>query len=333
MDTIRIGIIGTGSIMQGHLARLLSMPQVEIIALCDISDAALSKTQAGHEGRLVSIPIYTDHQQMLDTQRPDAVVIATPHTQHFAQTMDALSSGAHVLLEKPMVTQVHDARVLLQTIETMPGRIVALSYQRHTMPQFRFVRDAIQSGQYGKVQSFSALQQQGWARGTIGTWRQDPALSGGGQINDSGSHLLDIVLWTTGVNPQRVSAFMDNRGTPVDINSIVNVQCADGAQGNFTITGDSAGWYEDTTLWCDRGVFYLRNDGTLTVQRPDGTRYHPEPASLPDPSDPDTNFINALRGTQPLAATPLDGLRVALLTDAAWRSAALSGAPVPVEPA
>ena len=325
IEKIRVGMIGVGGIAQGHVQRLLALPEVEIVALADASIKSIENTQERHGEGVAQAQTFADYRELLEKTKPDAVVICTPHTQHFSQGVDSLDAGAHVLLEKPMVNRVTDAHALLKKIDET-GKVVGLAYQRHTDGRFRYVRDTIASGKFGPVQFVNALQQQGWAKGTVGSWRQDPAMSGGGQINDSGSHLLDILLWTTGLAPEKVVAFMDNRGTPVDINSALSVKFTNGAQGNISVVGDAAGWYEDITIWCDHGSFYVRNGGTFQVQGTDGKTFSPEPADMPASTDVDTNFVRAIFGTEEIAAPPICGLRTIELTEAAWESAAAGGA-------
>jgi predicted dehydrogenase len=323
-ETIRMAVIGTGGMAQGHIRQLLTMPDVKLAAFVDTSPKSLARTQEKHGEAVANIKTYSDYKEMLAEVKPDAVLIATPHTLHFPMAMDSLDAGCHVLLEKPMVNKVSEAHALLKKIEET-GKVVALGYQRHSMPQFRYIKEKIASGEFGQVQFINALQQQGWAKGQVGAWRQDPALSGGGQINDSGSHLLDIVLWTTGLAPKEVAAFMDNRGTPVDINSAISIKFTNGAQGNISVVGDAAGWYEDITIWCDNGSFYVRNDGTFRVQGTDGKTAAPDISEMPEGSDVDTNFIRAVQGTEEVAAAPINGLRTIELTEAAWESAKAGG--------
>jgi len=329
-DTIRFGVIGTGGMAQGHIERLLKMPEVKVAAFADISEQSLERTRSKHGEAVADVPTFSDYRKMLNEAKLDALLIATPHTLHYQMAVDSLDAGAHVLLEKPMVNKVTDAHALLKKIEET-SLVVGLAYQRHGMPHFRYIREKIASGEYGQVQFINALQQQGWAKGTRGSWRQDPALSGGGQINDSGSHLLDIVLWTTGLAPEKVAAFMDPRGTPVDINSALSIKFTNGAQGNISVVGDAAGWYEDITIWCDNGSFYVRNDGTFRVQGTDGKTFSPDQSQMPEGSDVDTNFIRAILGTEKIAAEPINGLRTIELTEAAWESAAAGGQVTPVK--
>ena len=329
-DTIKTAIIGVGGMAQGHVKRMAELPEVELAALVDISDKSLERTRERHGEAVANVPTFHDYKEMLAEVKPDAVVIVTPHTLHFPMAMDGLDAGAHVLLEKPMVNTVGEAHALLQKIDETK-KVVALGYQRHSMPHFRYIKEKIASGEFGNVQFINALQQQGWAKGTAGSWRQDPALSGGGQINDSGSHLLDIVLWTTGLAPANVAAFMDNRGTPVDINSALTIQFTSGAQGTISVVGDAAGWYEDITIWCDTGSFYVRNDGSFQVQGTDGKMFTPDTSQMPEGSDVDTNFIQAVLGKEEVAAAPINGLRTIELTEAAWESGRAGGTLTPVK--
>ena len=324
-EKIRFGMIGVGGIAQGHIERLLQNPEAEVAAICDASAESLRKTREKHGKAISSAKEYTDYRRLLEELKPDAVVICTPHSQHYDQAVDSLDAGAHVLLEKPMVTRVVDAHKLLAKID-QTKKVVGLAYQRHTQPQFRYIKAKIESGEFGAVQFVNALQQQGWRKGTIGSWRQDPALSGGGQINDSGSHLLDVILWTTGLAPDKVAAFIDNRGAPVDINTALSVRFTSGAQGTLSIVGDASGWYEDITIWCDKGSFYVRNNSGFQVQGPDGKTFTPEPADMPAGTDVNTNFIRAILGLEEIAAPPICGLRTIELTEAAWESGAAGGA-------
>ena len=328
-DTLQIAVIGTGGMAQGHIGKLLTMPEVALTAFVDNNPQALERTRTKHGSSAKNVQTFADYKTMLAEVKPDAVLIVTPHTLHFPMAMNSLDAGCHVLLEKPMVNTVAEAHALLAKIDETK-KIVGLGYQRHALPHFRYIKEQIASGEFGEVQFITALQQQDWAKGTAGSWRQDPVQSGGGQINDSGSHLLDIVLWTTGLAPKEVAAFMDNRGTPVDINSALSIVFMNGAHGNISVVGDAAGWYEDITIWCDRGTFYVRNDGTFRVQGTDGKTFAPDLSEMPAGSDIDTNFVYAVLGKEEIAAAPINGLRTIELTEAAWQSARSGGKVMPV---
>ena len=323
-EKIRVGLIGCGGIMRGHAKRLLSIPEVEIVALDDISDEMLDHFYEAVP-EVKGLPVFYDYREMLDKVEMDAVEIATPHTLHFQQTMDCLDAGKHILLEKPMVCSVEHAHKLIAKAEEKQ-RVVVISYQRHYQPEFRYMRDVIREGKLGNVTYISALQCQNWKKGTVGMWRQDPELSGGGQLNDSGSHLIDIILWTTGLAVDELFGYIDNLSTPVDINSALSMKFKNGAQATVAVVGDAPPFYEDFTIWGNDGMLFYRN-GQLTQCGADGRIFTPE--NLPAGGNPDQNLVDAILGRDIVWSPPICGLRVIELTESAWKSAEI-GCPVKV---
>ncbi|MDE2127828.1 MAG: Gfo/Idh/MocA family oxidoreductase [Armatimonadetes bacterium] len=319
MAQIKIGVIGTGGMAQGHIKRLMEHEDAAVAALCDIKPQALERTIANHPG-LEDVPRFADFGEMLRNTDLDAVQIITPHTVHYDQIIESLGAGLHVLTEKPMVCKVSHAHHVVKAVQES-GKVLVLSYQRHYQPEFLYIRNAIKSGEYGPVQFVQGLQCQGWYRGCRGSWRQEMEWGGGGQLNDSGSHLLAVLLFVTGLSVNQVGAFIDNFDVPVDINSALSIQFDGGAQGNISVVGNAPSWHEDITIWCDRGVFYMRQ-GTLEVCRPDGSRFKPTAAELPKGDCPDDNFVDAILGRAEVGSPAIWGLRVIELTEAAWKSAA-----------
>lgn len=311
--------------MRYRLKRVQEVPEAEIVALADPSAAQIETTRRTYP-ELAQIPAFDDFREMIDAVPMDAVMIATPHTQHAEQILVSLAKGLHVIVEKPMVTSVEDAHKVIAARDRA-GKQAMVSYQRHLQPEFMHIRDRIRSGEFGEVRVVQALLSQEWKRFTAGTWRQDPALSGGGQLNDSGSHMLDVLLWMTDLRPERVSAFCDNRGTPVDIDTTMSIRFANGALGSITIAGDAHNWHEDITIWCENATFFVRG-GKLTTVDLAGNRFLAE--NLAGGSHPDRNFIDAILGRAEVVSPFECGLRVMELTEAAWQSAANGGAPVEV---
>ncbi len=328
---IRMGFIGCGGNASGHVKRVLETLKndVEVVALNDTSQASLDRL-FGRLPDAKDLPTFSDYREMIKKMELDAVEISTPHTLHFEQIMASLDAGLHVLTEKPMVCTVDHARQVIARAKAV-DRVLMVSYQRHFGAGFRFIRNTIQAGELGEIQFISALQDQNWFRGTRGAWRQVLALSGGGQLNDSGSHLLDIVLWMTGLQVDEVSAFMEYFGGEVDINSALSLKFTNGALGNLSIVGNGPrGMWEDITIWGSRGAIYSRN-GKVTCQF-EGSQEVYEPQGLPTRfTSPDRNFIDAVLGRDEVQVPPICGLRVIELTEAAWASAGQGGNPVKVQ--
>ena len=228
---------------------------------------------------------------MLKREPLDGVVILSPHTVHYAQITDALDRGLHVLTEKPMVCTIRHAEALIRKAEKA-GRVLMISYQRHYDPMFRYMRAQIEKGAIGEVQFVQAVLSQEWLRITRNTWRQDPHLSGGGQLNDSGSHLVDILMWVTGMKVKEVCAFQVNFDTEIDINSALAMRFENGALGSLSIIGNAPGWYEDHTIVGGKGAFYLRQ-GAASTTRCAGRQVR---VKIPKyDKNPDSNFLDTIR--------------------------------------
>ncbi len=265
---------------------------------------------------------------MLRSEPLDAAVVTTPHTQHTAQAIACLNAGLHVLVEKPMTTTSQDARDLIALSEKT-GKILAVAYQRHGEGKFIKARELLQSGVIGDVRLVHVLIAQDalhvFQPGA--SWRADPAQSGGGLFIDTGSHIVDILLWTTGLEPKRVQAFINQEGTLVDVVTAVAVEFTNGAVGSFSCTSLSPEWREEFTFYGTEGVMRFGAAEPLRLQRRGEDVVLPRPAS--GGKSPLNNFVEAIQGKAAVQAPPICGLRVAALTEAAYASAK-SGKPEPV---
>jgi len=121
-----------------------SVPEAQIVALCDPSDEQIQRCIDAFPS-LREVPVFKDYREMLEKVAMDAVAIITPHTQHFQQAMDALDKGLHVLIEKPMVCTIEHAKILVNRFQET-GKVGLVAYQRHYAPQFRYIKQSIESG-------------------------------------------------------------------------------------------------------------------------------------------------------------------------------------------
>ncbi|MDD9268169.1 Gfo/Idh/MocA family protein [Paenibacillus sp. GCM10023248] len=315
MGEIRIGMIGTGGIAHVHCRQLLELEEADIVAICDTSDPNREKF-AGKFG-LDDVEHYTDYQAMLAESELDAVVICSPHTLHFQQATDALNKGLHVLIEKPMTCSSAEAEQLIRTAK-QAGKVMQVSYQRHFQPEFLYIRDAIASGQIGKLTSITASLYQEWKQFTTGLWRQVPALSGGGMLMDSGSHIIDVLLWTTGLTPAEVKPNLHLQGAPVEIDSFTSIRFEEGAVAGLNIVGFAPCWHE-TYVFCgeDGGIFY--DNGKITVRR---LRQEPVVPELPaQQTNQDKSFIDAILGRHEVMVPGDFALKVVKFTEMVYQAA------------
>jgi len=319
---VRLGIVGCGSISYGHINRLLSIPEVDLVALVDINQDKIKRVEEKiFSLRKQKMLVFNDYEKMLSNANLDAVAIFTPHTLHFSQVMEALKKGLHVLVEKPMVTEILEAKEIIKEAKNKK-RAVLVSYQFRYEPVYKYARKIMEEKKIGEIQFISALITQDWrerVRKTNRLWRLDPELSGGGMLMDSGSHLLDILLWLSNLTPERVYSFLENKGEKVDINSAISIRFNNSALGSISVIGDDHHHWE-LSIWGSRGNLFLR-DNKVYVQDKEGAILKPQ--SLPPASDPDTNFIEAILEDKEVISPPKDALKVTILTQAIYQSASL----------
>jgi len=318
LSNVKLGVIGCGGISHYHLSHLMLIPEVNILAISDIIEPNMKKLQHAFPSLLRRCKPFLNYKDMLNSVKLDAVEILTPHMQHFEQAMECLNRDLHTLIEKPMVCTTEQAEGLIAKAEEKK-KVVLVSYQRHYQPQFRHIKRFIESGEIGDIQFISAMQCQNWLNLTKGTWRQDPKISGGGQLIDSASHLFDIILWVTGLQPSEVSAFTNNLDTPVDIDSSISIRFDNNAQASIGIVGNSPCWEENITIYGSKGVIFYRNGKLEHLLFGGDARI--EPMKLPEASNPDKNFINTILGKEENETPPICGLMVIKMTEAMWESA------------
>lgn len=120
-ERIRVGIIGVGGKGQSHAEHLLTIPDVQLVALADPDPAykmaAFRDRLAGRETP-VKVDMYTDFRKLLDRKDIDAVIIASPNHWHALHTIYSLRAGKHVYVEKPTSHDVWEGRQMVNLAKT-----------------------------------------------------------------------------------------------------------------------------------------------------------------------------------------------------------------------
>ncbi len=315
--SISIGAIGLGGLGMMQLDGIADLDDVEIVAGADVAGEAREAFENGF-----SAPAYEDYEAMLDEEDLDAVTIVTPHTLHYEQTVACLERDLHVLLEKPMVTETAEAVDVIRRAEER-DLVLQIGYQRHLHPGYQAVRETLQSGHIGTVHMASCYLAQDWIQGQEGAWRTNPALSGGGQLIDSGSHLLDALLWTTDSEAKDVAAIMDYRDHEVDVNSAL-AATLDGPDGPITasigISADGTGFEEGLLVWGTDGhlefggrrLAVFDGEGEPEIEEFDAGGYQEQTTRKV------LAFLDTIRGERANPCPGEFGMRVTALTEAAY---------------
>ena len=324
----RVGFIGAGVMARVHLAEMLDRSDTAVVAVCEPSAAAYAATAALFQRRaLPAPPNEPDWERFIATyaDQLDAVFILTPHAFHYPQARAALEAGLDVLLEKPMVMTAAEATDLIETRDRT-GRLLVVAFQGSLSPQVREASRLLRSGELGSILNISAVVWQNWATLTTGTWRQQPELSGGGFMFDTGAHMLNTVADLAGEDFAEVAAWLEDDGRPVDIRSAVMARLASGALVTMNACGSAIpSCHSDVRVFATDGIIRTGIWGeALEVQRPGEKRLRKVSSVLPLPVW--EQFLNVRGGRIPNPSPPEVGLRMARLWDAIRASAIRGGA-------
>ena len=325
-EAARVALIGCGGIARRHVNDLLKRQDCRIVALCDTQPEAMAEKMALiRKVRPAEEPAMTgDYRTILERPDVDGVLILLPHSLHRPVAKEALEAGKHVLVEKPMTTSVAEAVDLISTAERT-GKKLGVAYQRSYMPEYLYAREAVKNGDLGEIRFMTVHMEQAWFKAVSRPerakgWKADPGQAGGGQLVDTGSHTLAALLQVCQMDPEEVYASIDYCGLPVDVNTSMVVRFAQGPRAAITIGGFGHSVTESIRIVGDRASYkiFFR---TVAEQALEVDGKPVDARARFKLSNPDENFIDAILGKGEIGADGLLGLRVAQLSEAAYRSA------------
>ncbi len=231
-EPIRAALIGTGGIARSHVTALRQAgEQVNLVAAMDIDAARVDEFCETH-----SIPRrYTDVGQMLETERPRLVHIATPPGTHCDLSVQALEAGAWVLCEKPLCASLAELD-RIQEAEQRTGNYCSSVFQWRFGSGGQHLKRLIQSGAMGRLLVVNSLVT--WYRTPeyyAVPWRGKWATELGGCSMGHGIHAMDFVLWLSG-EWQEVRAMIGTLDREIEVEdvSMASVRFANGAMANIT---------------------------------------------------------------------------------------------------
>jgi len=262
MNNVRLGIVGLGNMGKAHLASIRAgkVEGLKVTALCE-SVGTLPKLIEGEHA-------FTDVNAMIHSGRIDAILICTPHFSHTTIGIEALKTGLHVLVEKPISVHKADCERLIAA-HTDKKKIFAAMFNMRTNAVFKKVKDLIDSGEIGQVRRVH-WEVTNWFRtnyyyatgGWRGTWKGE----GGGVLMNQCPHNLDLFQWLFGM-PQRVRGFCQfGRFHEIEVEDDVTaiLQYDNGTTATFvTSTGEAPG---------KNCLEISAEQGRVTIT--DGTRIH-----------------------------------------------------------
>ena len=140
------------------------------------------------------IALADDYEAVLADPAVDAVVLATPHSQHGEQIRRAAAAGKHVFVEKPFTLDVRDARAALAAAAEA-GIVLAVGFNRRFHPSMAEMRRRVREGALGVIES-CVVEQTAGAGASIqpGAWRADPSETPAGAMTGIGIHIVDAMI-------------------------------------------------------------------------------------------------------------------------------------------
>lgn len=332
-ERIHVAVIGCGAKARGHVRDLLKHPETStIVVVSDPAPAACEEMSALFAAHgLAPPPNEPDLATLLDTfgDELDVALIVTPHALHAEQATRCLEAGLDVLLEKPMVVTADEARSLIETQRRTAG-VLVVAFNGSLSPQVREAARMLRSGGLGRILSVSATVFEGWATRYAGHWKQNPALSGGGFMFDTGAHMLNTVTDLVDEEFLQVAAWLENRESPVDVVGVVIGRLASGTLVTMHACGAAIPSIGSTVdLYCTKGTLRTGVWGErLEVQREMETSL--TPVDVPTSVRVWDQFLAVRRGELANPSPPEVGLRMAKLWDAIRLSAEHDGRTVNV---
>ncbi|MFN7992234.1 MAG: Gfo/Idh/MocA family oxidoreductase [Bryobacteraceae bacterium] len=163
-DRIRIATIGFGGMGSGDTRYALSVPGVELAAVCDIYDGRLARAKELYGSQILTT---RDYREVLARRDIDAVIIGTPDHWHSRISIDAMEAGKDVYCEKPMVQSVDEGQAVIAA-QQRTGRMFQVGSQYVTSLVYQKARELLQAGAIGQLNMVEAWLDRNTA---LGAWQ------------------------------------------------------------------------------------------------------------------------------------------------------------------
>ena len=323
-DTVRLAIAGCGAIAQlAHLPALAKMRGVQVVALCD-NDLAKARALAER----FDVPdSYSDLEELLDAETPDAVIVATPNHLHEPHVLSVLRAKVDVLCERPLSFTARGVERVLAAAQKA-GRKVLVGNNHRFRADVQALAQFVSAGELGKL---TGIRAGAYAPRPPAGWRQRRAEAGGGAFLEQGFNLLDLALWLADFPESvRVSATMQRgRGAnAVEDGMLVGLELDGDVSVGFDVSWAYVGphersWFEVLGSKGSARLAPLRVtkelNGRAVDVSPSGAAAR-ESAFLQSYRAELAHFVAVLRGETPYEL-PSDQVMVARVLEAIYRSA------------
>lgn len=208
---MKYALIGCGRISPNHIEAAKNN-KLEFVAICDIVPEVM--TEKSEKFGLENVKKYTDYKEMLATEKPELVAIATESGKHAVIALDCIASGCNVIIEKPIALSIADADAIINAGKKADV-VVCANHQNRFNKSIQYIRKALEDGRFGKLSHGAAHVRWNREKGYYdqapwrGTWAQD-----GGCLMNQCIHNIDPLRWMMGDDVEEVMAYTDQLKHP-----------------------------------------------------------------------------------------------------------------------
>ena len=187
---IKIGIIGTGSIVGKHAQAIGEIADAELVALYNPNPGSAAKAKAQFK-----LPVFTDLDEFLGFPRLEVVCICTPSGMHLEPALAAAKAGKHLMIEKPIEINLERTDQLIACCEENSVKLAVIFQNRFTEDYKKLTR-AVSEGVFGRLLMGNAYVN--WFRDSAyyftSNWKGTLKADGGGALINQGIHTIDLLL-------------------------------------------------------------------------------------------------------------------------------------------
>lgn len=190
---MRFGVIGIGNIGWTNVPALMSLPEVEIIA---VANRTVSTAEALCRKLELNCPVYGNWREMIAREKPEAVLIQLYNDMHFGCFLECARQGIHILVEKPLANRYEDCLQMIEAARENGIRATVMQTQRYgSVLQTAKQYIAEHTEELGELLCVNDQNGSNYFHDTRPPWHLDPVRSGGGIVLNYGVHQLDRVHW------------------------------------------------------------------------------------------------------------------------------------------
>ena len=147
MNKLKIAVIGTGLLGSFHAETFFRNPNSELIAVCDIDKEKVNKI-----ANRFKCKAYNEFESLINTEKLDAISIATPEQIRIAPALLAIEKGLKILLEKPLGRNLEDIENLVNKIKNH-NKLISVNFILHEDPRYKLMKEKIKNNEIGEIVS------------------------------------------------------------------------------------------------------------------------------------------------------------------------------------